>query len=645
MMVAMNYYKVCPIGIIGGKEDLLTYSFEHVLSPGAIVAIPFGKKTKQGVIWRAVAQPDFTTKDITDVYDDQLPLKLMDLASWISDYYAARLSLVLQTILPSGIGTKRRGELAPYVKTKADDFPPLTKEQTAAVMKITQSSSITTLLHGVTGSGKTRVYQELAVKALAGKKSVLILVPEIALTPQLAERFAMLTDNILVLHSRLTNAQRHLAWQKLRSATEPWVVIGPRSALFAPLDSIGLIVIDECHEPSFVQDSQPKYSALRVARKLADLHPGTKLILGSATPNINDYYTASETNTPIIELKQPVQKYQREVTLVDSRQRDGFTSHPLFGNQLMGAMKRAVETGEQILLFHNRRATARVALCAHCGWSAECKNCHVPMRLHHDTHELKCHICGLQQPLPNHCPQCKQPDIEFKGFGSKRIEQEVRKLFPQASVARFDSDTPEKEQLHHRFSELIHNEIDIIIGTQGLAKGLDLPALSTIGVVSSDTELHVPDFSSSERAFQLISQVIGRAGRKGQKSQVFIQTFNPDHSIILSAKNQDYHTFYQHELENRKAGHLPPFTFLLQLQIGYKQAATAEAHAEKLKQELKKSWPLVTVRGPTPSFQAYRAGNHFVQLVVSSQKREVLKEIARSLPQKWQFTLDPINLM
>ena len=212
-------------------------------------------------------------------------------------------------------------------------------------------------------------------------------------------------------------------------------------------------------------------------------------------------------------------------------------------------------------------------------------------------------------------------------------------------MARFDSDTPEKEQIHARYDELVNNKIDIIIGTQGLAKGLDLPQLSTIGVISSDTELYVPDFSSTERSFQLISQVIGRAGRAGQKSRVFIQSLNPDHFVVQAAQHQNFGEFYSKEIETRRAGHLPPFTFMLQLQIGYKSITTAENHCYTLKTELKKRYPNITVYEPTPAFHAYRSGLHFMQLVVTSQTRSTLVEIAKNVPQKWHFTLDPANLL
>lgn len=642
----MTYYVlVCPIGAVGGKNDLLTYSCSEKLTIGQLVHVPYGKQTKNGVVWGDIVKPAFKTKPIEKVLDEILPQHLIMLAEWIHSYYATRLPMVLQTLLPSGAGRSRKKEfdLETHVQ-RNKKVHALTTAQKKAVKSIEESTSTTHLLHGVTGSGKTQVYLELAKKTIEQNKSVILLVPEIALTSQLASDFTSATKNLLVLHSQQTEAQRHSLWKMLQISTEPWVIIGPRSSLFAPLKSIGLIIIDECHEPSYVQDSQPKYNSLRVARKLADIHKA-KLVLGSATPNIADYYLAQKTNTPIVELLHPIQVYDREVTVVDSKDRNQFLSHPLFSKTLIDEMLHAREQSRQILLFHNRRGTARLALCSSCGWLAECSHCHVPLRLHHDTHILKCHICGVHKPLPPSCPECNQPDIEFKGFGSKRIEQEVAKLLPDARIARFDSDTPQSEQIHMRYNELFNNEIDVIIGTQGLAKGLDLPKLSTIGIVQSDTELFVPDFSSAERAFQIITQVIGRAGRTGDKAKVIIQTLNPDHFVLKSAIKQNYEEFYASEIKTREMTHLPPFTFLLQLRTGYATNASAEAACTKLAKEIKKQHPKISVRGPAPSFHNHQGGKFYWQMTVSSQTRATLVDIARNLPQRWQFTLDPMNLL
>lgn len=641
----MNYYLVCPIGAISGRQELLTYEHGNTIEPGRIVKIPFGRQIKLGVVIDTATKPSFQTKVIIDTLDASVPSHLVALSQWISEYYAARLTTVLQIMLPRGIDKKRRlKEFSRPSVTRSQSSEPLTDEQKHAIETITSSSSTTHLLHGVTGSGKTRVYQDLAVNTLAQNKSVLVLVPEIALTPQLASAFESLHARVLVLHSGLTEAERHRNWDLLNNSDENWVIVGPRSALFSPIRNLGLIVVDECHEPSYTQDSQPKYSALRAARKLADLQHA-KLVLGSATPLVNDYYLALATKTPIVRLTNPTKVRDTSVEIVDMREREQFGSHTLFSKKLLDAVNKSLAQNEQILLFHNRRGTARMSICSSCGWVAECPNCHIPLRLHHDQAGLLCHTCGHSQALPHVCPVCKNPEIEFKGFGSKRIEAEVRKLFPTSKVARFDSDTPEKEQLHHRYQDLYDNKIQIIIGTQGIAKGLDLPHLNTVGIVHADSELFIPDFSSIERSFQLTTQVIGRAGRSGAPSTVIIQTLNPEHPAIQYAKAQNYSDFYEYELKERQAEHMPPHTYLLHLTVGYSSQKSALNAAEKLKQAIQSNHPGIFVRGPSPAFHEHRGKLFYQQLIVSSSKRATLVEIAKNLPQRWQFTLDPLNLL
>ncbi len=625
---------------------MLTYHSSTAIASGTVVNIPFGKKTKLGIVIQPTTKPSFTTKPIEGELAEIVPEHLIHLATWISEYYATRLSIVLQAMLPKGLGKNRRGQEQVVKKHKrSNTHYELTKEQQAAVETIHNSSAITHVLHGVTGSGKTRVYQELAHQVLSQEKSVLVLVPEISLTPQLAAEFEQLHNRVLVLHSGLSEAQRHKNWQLLNQSTEPWVIIGPRSSLFAPLRNFGLIIIDECHEPSYVQDSQPKYSALRVARKLAELLKDVKLVLGSATPMVADYFVAEATNAPIITMRAPTKVRDTTVEIVDMRERDAFGTHPLFSTKLLSAMHNSVAHNEQILLFHNRRGTARMSLCAQCGWTAECPNCHIPYRLHHDHGELRCHTCGRVETLPQTCPACQSPDIDFRGFGSKRIEAEIKKLFPDAVTARFDGDTPLKEQLHNRYQDLYDNKIQIIIGTQGIAKGLDLPHLNTVGIVQADSELFIPDFSSSERSFQLTTQVIGRAGRSGQKSQVVIQTLNPDHPAIRFACEQQYHKFYEYELKERSSEHMPPHTFLLQLTTGYASAQAAESAARKFAQAIKSEYKDVLIRGPAPAFHEHRGALFYQQLIISSSRRSELVKIASNLPQRWQFTLDPVNLL
>lgn len=644
----VKYYLVCPVGVIAGKQDGLTYSAEKEFKVGDIVNIPFGKTSRIGVVLSGVPRPKFATKPIaSSIADTFLPDHLLSLAQWISQYYATRLPFVLQSVLPSGISKTRRSITKDEVKTIRDSsIPNLTKDQQDVLRDIRSSNQTTHILHGVTGSGKTRVYQELATDTIKMNQSVIILVPEIALTPQLSSEFQQLHKNVMVLHSRLTESQKHQNWMTLLSSSEPWILVGPRSTIFYPLGNLGLIVIDEAHEPSYQQDSQPQYSALRVARKLADLSKhNAKLILGSATPLVSDYYYAIETKTPIHRLSEQTKARETEVEIVDFTDKPAFGTHSLFSKSLIEAMNNAVTQNEQILLFHNRRGTARMCLCSICGWSASCANCYVPLRLHQDKNTLLCHTCGLRTNLPKTCPECSSVDIDFKGFGSKRIETEIQKLFPNLSVARFDSDTELKLQLQNRYQDLYDNKIQIIVGTQGIAKGLDLPNLSTVGIIQADTELFIPDFSSSERAFQLITQVIGRAGRQGQPSKIVIQTLNPDHPVIKFGASQDYAGFYNFELAERKSEHMPPFVFILQLSVGYASVASAQKEAQRLTDFIKKAYPKISIRGPAPAFHDHKGSKFFQQLVVASPSRSNLVEIASNLPPRWRFTLDPINLL
>ncbi len=643
----MYYYHVSPIGVIGGKHDLLTYSSTVKYSIGEIVIIPFGSRQKNGVIIDVTQKPKFATKPIKASLEEVAPQQIVLLSQWMSDYYAVRLATVLQTVLPSGIDKKRHKKDHTTQQTVRRDTTvhPLNKEQTVAVQGIRSSESITHILHGVTGSGKTRIYQELIKDQLAINKSTIVLVPEISLTPQLSAEFQSLHKNVLVLHSKLTTAQRHTHWKILNSSEEPWIIVGPRSALFSPLRNLGLIIVDECHEPSYQQDSQPKYSALRVAKKLAQLHDHAKLLLGSATPNITDYYYAKQTNTPIIKLREPTKKRNTSIEVVDQTDKSDFGSHPIFSKRLLELMNKSIVQNEQILLFHNRRGTARMTLCADCGWSAQCSHCHLPMRLHQDTHRLQCHVCGLVTPPPKSCPECKSIKINFHGFGSKRIETEVKKLFPTLNVARFDSDTRPEDQLHNKYQQLYSGDIQIIVGTQGIAKGLDLPNLTTVGIVQADSELFIPDFSSSERSFQLTTQVIGRAGRTGRESHVIIQSLNTQHAAIQYAIKQDYHSFYKYEIKERQAEHMPPLSHLLRITVGYTQKKNAEKEALKMAGNLKSSYDNIHIRGPSPAFHEHRGAMFYQQLIITSSRRVELVNISRSLPARWQYTLDPMNLL
>ncbi|HKX73757.1 MAG TPA: primosomal protein N' [Candidatus Saccharimonadales bacterium] len=645
------YYLVAPTTVVRATEPAFTYSSDTELALGTLVRVSVGKKVLNGVVIRAVAQkPSFATKPIEAVLaPDPLPVPLLKLADWLSAYYATHLATVLQTILPSGMHkTRRDAKHASSHPIRNRAHIVLNGEQQAALDAIKTGPAGTVLLHGVTGSGKTAVYIEAAKYQAESGKSTIVLVPEIALTPQLVAEFANHFNNLVVTHSGLTEAQRHQAWQKAlaQPPTEPLVVIGPRSALFMPVANLGLIVVDEAHEPSYKQEQAPRYSALRAATVLAGYHKMARVVLGSATPSVTDYYLAQKTGSHVLRLAQPAVKSAPVVAdVIDLKRKDLFRKHRFFSDALLAGVQESLDAGHQTLLFHNRRGTAPTTMCEHCGWLAECPTCFLPLTLHADSHILRCHLCNYQLPVPPSCPSCGEPTILFKGIGTKLIEAEITKLFPKARIARFDADTHQSQAVHNRYQELYDGHIDILIGTQMLAKGLDLPNLRLVGVVQADSGLILPDFQSEERVFQLLYQVMGRVGRGTLPGRVVIQTFQPDHPIVKAAVARDYSAFYQAEIKKRENGHFPPFRFLLKLSCSYKTEAGAVNASMKMAKLLRSEHPQVEVLGPTPSFYERMGGAYRWQLVVKSTRRSDLIAIAASVPAGWQADLDPSSLL
>jgi primosomal protein N' (replication factor Y) len=643
----MYYYLIAPISVVRKDETAFTYHHVNPLAIGTVVRIPVGKKLITGIITGLTKKPPFTTKAIDQVINAQpIPKSLLELAYWMSDYYATHLGLVLQTILPSGIHKKRRS------LTKVTNHPSrnrtkivLSKEQTRALLIADKYKTGTLLLHGVTGSGKTQLYIEAAKHEQRQGRSSIILVPEIALTPQLVAEFTNHFNKVIVVHSGLRETERHQAWLEALNATEPTIVIGPRSAIFTPLANVGLIVIDECHEPTYKQEQSPRYSTLRVASVLARFHKA-KAILGSATPTVSDYYLAKSTKSPILRLTTPAVKVDNpQVQLIDLKRRDDFREHYFLSDALLHAIRQTLAQKQQILLFHNRRGTAPTTLCQHCGWSALCKNCHVTLTLHADKHKLVCHLCNQQQPVPPYCPECHHAEIVFRGLGTKRIEEEVRKLFPKASIARFDADNHHTETIQARYQQLYDGDIDIIIGTQLIAKGLDLPNLQVVGILQADSGLQIPDYQAEERVFQLLYQAAGRVGRTKSNNQIILQTYQPDHRVIQQAIARDYAAFYEQQIRERHTTDFPPFRYLLKLTCSYKTEQGAIRAAKQTASRIAQDWPAVTILGPTPAFYERLGGAFRWQLIIKSKKRSELLNIAQSMPSSWFVDIDPGSLL
>lgn len=649
-MEPMHYYEVAPNRIIRPGSDTFTYHAETAYDTGCIVEVPVGTKNTVGVIVAKVPKPEYATKAILRLVESQpLPHQILGLAVWMSRYYASPLATVLQTILPSGITkTRRKTALTTTSHVRKRTKIVLNKDQRDAIKKIQTMDAGACLLHGITGSGKTVVYRELAKHAIDAGRSVIIIVPEIALTSQLVADFSHDFGEVILTHSRQTEAERHISWKEALTSSTPRIVIGPRSALFMPLANVGLVVIDECHEPSLQQEQTPRYSALRAASKLAEHHQA-KAVFGSATPLVSDYYIAQSARRPIISMEQLAMRnaVKPDISVIDMTKRTGFKRHRFLSDKLLGLLETTFENGKQALIFHNRRGSASSTLCENCGWQAGCPRCYIPLTLHADKHALRCHICGYTDKVPTSCPVCHHVDIIHKGIGTKLIESELKKLFPEQTIARFDGDTGKADSMEANYSKLYDGSIDIIIGTQVIAKGLDLPHLRTVGIVQADAGLSLPDYSSSERTFQLLSQAIGRVGRSHHKTDVVVQSYQPTHPAVVDGIGQAYDNFYERTLAMRKQTKFPPFTFLLKLTCVYKTEAAAVKNARSLAEVLRvHKHPSVEILGPTPAFYERTRDTYRWQLVVKSAQRAELIALLDHVPtQHWQYELDPLSLL
>lgn len=646
----MHYYEVAPLRIIRAGSSTFTYASEESLAVGQLVTIEVGKKQLIGLVMSEVKEPSYKTKPISSTIESvPLPESLVKLALWLADYYTTPLATVLQTVLPRGLDKTRRNRSAQEHTSKRDRttivFNP---DQEKAITEVMNSPEGTIILQGVTGSGKTEVYKEVARRTVSEGKSVIVLVPEISLTSQIISEFLHDFPDVIVTHSHMTEAERHHAWKQVLESKTPRVVIGPRSALFMPVPKLGAIIIDEAHEPSYKQEQAPRYSAIRAASVLGK-YAEAKVILGSATPSITDRYLAEAAHRPIIRLDRSARSGAQAavVKVVDMTKRESFKHHRFISDQLIESIEKNLVNKKQTLIFHNRRGSASTTLCENCGWAALCPNCFVPLVLHADTYDLSCHICAHHEKVPTSCPVCHSADIIHKGIGTKLIETELHKLFPSARIARFDSDNKTDETVNSLYEDLYKGTIDIAIGTQVVAKGLDLPNLRTVGVIQADSGLSLPDYAASERTFQLLAQVIGRVGRDEHASEVVVQTYQPTNPAIIYGLKQDYESFYTYALESRKKGYFPPYTYLLKLTTIYKTEQAAIRSAKTLATELKKVLnPDVRLLGPTPAFYERQHDTYRWQLVLKSPRREYLIDALKHVPAThWQSELDPQSLL
>ncbi len=524
---------------------------------------------------------------------DGEPHRVKELAELVKEPREALKHLASQGVLNLFEQEEYR---SPYEEMDAKESqpPPLTQEQEEALSQMLPSVEAgqgAFLLHGVTGSGKTEVYLAMVRKALDLGKGAIILVPEIALTPQMVlwfrKRFGPQTA---VLHSRLTDGQRYDEWRRIRKG-DARVVIGARSAVFAPVERLGLIVVDEEHEQTYVSDKHPRYDARRVAVSRAK-REGATLLLSSATPSILSFAMAMRGDYTLIEM--PTRVLGRPlpaVTVVDMREELAAGNRSIFSLCLIQKLKECLERGDQAMLFLNRRGYHTFVSCRSCGYVAKCDQCDISMTLHQvsgsEEGELRCHLCGAVKKPPEICPECKSKYIRYFGIGTQRVEEELKKLFPQAKAIRMDIDTTKERDAHYQMlTAFREGKAQVLIGTQMIAKGLDFPRVTLVGVVAADLSLNLPDYRAQERTFQLITQVAGRAGRAEAVGEVVVQTYKPDNPCIIAAAAQDYRSFFTQEFQRRRTGLYPPFTLLARLLVEGAQESDAKEMAQRLYETL-----------------------------------------------------------
>lgn len=572
---------------------------------------------------------------------EQLLLAYLDLSHWLQkkkkSAEVSKQSLleragVSQYVLKSAIDKnifkiykKEINRFTLSADTKAD-LPILSEEQQRALNEILESfrTKSSVLLHGVTSSGKTSVYMHLIDRVLALKKQVLYLVPEIALTTQLTQRLhKVFGDRLLIYHSKFSDNERVDIWKKLLNSNDPCVVVGVRSSVFLPYSNLGLVIIDEEHDTSYKQqDPAPRYNGRNAAMMLAMMH-GAKSLLGSATPAVETYYKALTGKFGLVSLPSRYDGIEMpEVEIIDMKaSRRKHELNGLFSTTMINACKQSLEKGEQVILFQNRRGYAPMVTCKQCGWVPKCENCDVSLTYHKHVNNMSCHYCGFTRPLPDICPACKQPALEIIGYGTERIEDNINELFPEYRIARMDLDTTRNKNSHERIiDDFSSRKSDILVGTQMVSKGLDFEGVSTVGILNADTMINFPDFLAHERAFNMLEQVAGRAGRKGPRGKVMIQTHDPDNPVIRFVASHDYKGFYDQEINERERFKYPPFSKIINIYLKHRDDTVVNEMAVRFSNMLRQVFKSRILGPEAPAVR--RVQNLYIRQIVLKMENE-----------------------
>ena len=591
----MKYIDVVIDNKSNNTDTFFTYAAPDEVGAGARLTVPFAKRKKpvDAYCIRENPAPSFDVSRIKEIAaydpDRSLSAEMIDTALWMRKRYGVRY---IDAVRMFTVGGKKIPEHKPAGKMPQDPGYRLSPEQQHAAESICEyvrrREFRPFLIKGVTNSGKTEVYMRTVEEVLKQGRTAIVLLPEIALSAQVEKRFAdrFGEDMVATLHSRLSTSAKLGEWMRIRRG-EAKIVVGARTSVFAPLENIGAIIIDEEHETTYKSDHNPKYETVDVAYRRAQAH-GAVLVLGSATPSVTSYSRAKAGIYELLEMKQRIGSSILPVLeTVDMKQEIRSGNTGVISRRLAEETDRAIKRGEQVILFLNRRGFSTQILCPDCGYKMTCPDCGITLTYHKAVNAAVCHYCGRKFPLPDRCPDCGNRFIRYTGAGTEKVEESVQELWPDARVARFDLDTAAKAGSTVKvIDDFQKGRTDILVGTQILAKGLDFRNVGLVGIINADVSLNIPDYRSSERTFQLITQVAGRAGRAGGESRVIIQTYDPESDVIRQAAAGDYESFYEAELLHRNIMNYPPYSDIIAVGFVSESADEASAYAEAFRKRL-----------------------------------------------------------
>lgn len=567
-------------------DSFFTYLAPDDINVGDKVSIPLARKPKgaEGYVVSIDTTPGIETDKVKEIIsidkDRSLTPEIIDTAIWMRSRYGVKYIDAIRMF--DVTGKRIPHHIKEYHETKLEDEPTLSEEQKYAALDICNSIDNelgkSFLIHGVTNSGKTEVYIRAAKNAIAKGKTAIILVPEIALSSQIADRFSKRfgKDKVAIMHSKLKTSERLAEWMRIKSG-EAKIVVGARTAVFAPASDIGVIIIDEEHESTYKSDHNPKFETVDVAFRRVKYHNAT-LVLGSATPSIVSYNRAMDGIYQLIEMKNRIGKsIMPEVKIVDMRDELRSGNSSVISKKLLASIEQTVNNGDQVILFLNRRGFSTQVLCPECGYRMMCPDCDITLTYHKRDNAAICHYCGRKFKIPEICPECGNSTLSFIGTGTERLEETIEGLVPNAKVERFDLDTAKNSsEIKKTLRYFNSGKTNILVGTQILAKGLDFKNVGLVGIILADSSLNIPDYRSPERTFQLITQVSGRAGRECGKSKVILQTYQPEDDTIRRAANGDYYGFYEQELAHRRNMNYPPFSDIISVTFVDKKGPKTE---------------------------------------------------------------------